>query len=128
MNDGLVTRRSARDVGETVSALRAEAERVGAAVAAVVDHAAAARKAGLSMPDTQVIIFGNPQAGTPLMQARPEIAIDLPMRLMVRDDGQPGSLVTWQDPAYLARRYGLGEDQLAALNAPAKIASALDGR
>ncbi|MEU8157051.1 DUF302 domain-containing protein [Micromonospora sp. NPDC048986] len=41
------------------------------------------------MPDTQVIIFGNPQAGTPLMQARPEIAIDLPMRMMVRDDDQP---------------------------------------
>ncbi|MEV5206587.1 DUF302 domain-containing protein [Micromonospora sp. NPDC053740] len=128
MNDGLVTRRSARDVGETISALRAEAERVGAAVVAVVDHAAAAGKAGLSMPDTQVIIFGNPQAGTPLMQARPEIAIDLPMRVMVRDDGQPGSLITWQDPAYLAQRYGLGEDQLAPLNAPAKIASAVDGR
>ncbi|MFG1653316.1 DUF302 domain-containing protein [Micromonospora sp. NPDC049275] len=127
MNDGLVTRRSARDVGETVAALRAEAERAGAAVAAVVDHAAAARKVGLSMPDTQVVIFGNPQAGTPLMQAHPEIAIDLPMRIMVRDDGQPGSLVTWQDPAYLAERYGLGGDQLAPLKAPATIASALDG-
>ncbi|MGW5557697.1 DUF302 domain-containing protein [Micromonospora sp. NPDC003944] len=123
-----MTRRSARDVGETVSALRAEAERMGAAVAAVVDHSAAARKAGLSMPDTQVIIFGNPQAGTPLMQAHPEIAIDLPLRLMVRDDGQPGSLVTWQDPAYLARRYGLDEDQVTPLNAPATIASVIDGR
>ncbi|MBF9133240.1 DUF302 domain-containing protein [Plantactinospora sp. S1510] len=123
-----MTRRSTRDVGETISALRAEAERVGAAVAAVVDHAAAARKAGLSMPDTQVIIFGNPHAGTPLMQACPEIAIDLPMRLLVRDDGRSGSLVTWQDPAYLARRYGLGEDQLAPLNAPATIAAAVDGR
>ncbi|MBM0275278.1 DUF302 domain-containing protein [Micromonospora tarensis] len=127
MNDGLVTRRSTRDVGETISALRAEAERVGAAVAAVVDHAAAARQAGLSMPDTQVIIFGNPQAGTPPMQARPEIAIDLPLRLMVRDDGQPGALVTWQDPGYLAQRYGLSEDQSAPLNAPAKIASVVDG-
>jgi uncharacterized protein (DUF302 family) len=65
MNDGLVTRRSARAVGETVSALRAEAERAGAAVAVVVDHAAAARKAGLDLPDTQVLIFGNPQAGAP---------------------------------------------------------------
>lgn len=128
MNDGLVTRRSAHDVGETVAALGAEAERVGAAVVAVVDHAAAARKAGLSMPDTQVIIFGNPQAGTPLMQAHPQIAIDLPLRIMVRDDGQPGSLVTWQDPAYVAQRYGLAEDQSAALDAPAKIASVLDGR
>ncbi|MEV4764574.1 DUF302 domain-containing protein [Micromonospora chokoriensis] len=123
-----MTRRSAHDVGETVAALGAEAERAGAAVVAVVDHAAAARKAGLSMPDTQVIIFGNPQAGTPLMQAHPQIAIDLPLRIMVRDDGQPGSLVTWQDPAYVAQRYGLAEDQSAALDAPAKIASVLDGR
>ncbi|MEU8216386.1 DUF302 domain-containing protein [Micromonospora taraxaci] len=123
-----MTRRSAHDVGETVAALGAEAERAGAAVVAVVDHAAAARKAGLSMPDTQVIIFGNPQAGTPLMQAHPQIAIDLPLRIMVRDDGQPGSLVTWQDAAYAAQRYGLTEDQSAALNAPAKIASVLDGR
>lgn len=128
VNDGLMTRRSAHGVGETISALRAEAQRVGAAVVAVVDHAAAARKVGLNMPDSQVIIFGNPQAGTPLMLARPEIAIDLPMRLMVRDDGQPGSLITWQDPAYLAQRYGLGADQLAPLNAPATVASAVEGR
>ncbi|NYH40436.1 uncharacterized protein (DUF302 family) [Micromonospora jinlongensis] len=123
-----MTRRSAHDVAETISALRAEAQRVGAAVVAVVDHAAAARKVGLSMPDTQVIIFGNPQAGTPLMLARPEIAIDLPMRLMVRDDGQPGALITWQDPTYLAQRYGLSADQLAPLNAPATVASAVEGR
>ncbi|MFK3984272.1 DUF302 domain-containing protein [Micromonospora sp. NPDC050397] len=121
-----MTRRSVRAVGETVSALRAEAERSGAAVAVVVDHAAAARKAGLEMPDTQVLIFGNPQVGTPLMQTCPEIAIDLPIRVMVRDDGQDGSLITWQDPAYLAQRYGLPEDQLAPLGAPAKIASTLE--
>ncbi|SCF25340.1 DUF302 domain-containing protein [Micromonospora mirobrigensis] len=127
MGRGLVTRRSTHDVGKTVSLLRTEAERVGASVVAVVDHAAAAHTAGLSLPDTQVIIFGNPQAGTPLMQAHPDIAIDLPMRLMVRDDGQPGALVSWQDPAYLAERYGLDADQLVPLNAPAKIASAVDG-
>ncbi|TYC01201.1 DUF302 domain-containing protein [Micromonospora sp. WP24] len=123
MNDGLVTKRSPHNVGETISALRTAAERMGATVSAVVDHAAAAGKAGLSMPDTQVIIFGNPKAGTPLMQANPEIAIDLPIRIMVRDDGQPGSLVTWQDSAYLARRYGLGEDQVAPLNAQRLVQS-----
>jgi uncharacterized protein (DUF302 family) len=126
---GLVTKRSAHGVAETISAIHAEAERRGAAVAAVVDHAAAARKAGLTMPETQVIIFGNPQAGTPLMLASPDIAIDLPMRIMVRDDGQPGSLVTWQDPAYVGQQYGLGEDQLTPLSTPSAIAAAvLDGR
>ncbi|MFD0748389.1 DUF302 domain-containing protein [Phytohabitans flavus] len=126
---GLVTRRSAHDVAETISAIHAEAERRGATVVAVVDHAASARKAGLTMPETQVIIFGNPRAGTALMQASPDIAIDLPLRVMVRDDGHPGSLVSWQDPAYVLQRYGLGEDQGTPLNVPAAVATAvLDGR
>jgi uncharacterized protein (DUF302 family) len=126
---GLASRRSDKDVAQTVAAIRAEAERRGAVVSTVVDHAAAARKAGLTLPETQVIIFGSPQAGTPLMQANPDVAIDLPMRILVRDDGQPGSLITWQDPAYVAQRYGLDENQTAPLNTPAAIASAaLDGQ
>lgn len=126
---GLVSRRSDHDVAETVAAIRAEVDRRGAVVAAVVDHAAAARQAGLTMPETQLIIFGSPQAGTPLMQASPDVAIDLPMRILVRDDGQPGSLVTWQDPAYVAQRYGLDDDQTTPFDTPAAITSAvLDGQ
>nr|WP_296070937.1 DUF302 domain-containing protein [uncultured Actinoplanes sp.] len=123
--DGLASIRSDRPVAETTAAIRAEAERRGATVAAVVDHAAAARGAGLAMPDTQVVIFGNPRAGTPAMLAAPDIAIDLPLRIMVRDDGGPGSLITWQDPAFVAARYGLAGDQAAFLNVPAAIAQAV---
>jgi uncharacterized protein (DUF302 family) len=123
--NGLVTARSDRSVAETVTAIRAEAERRGAAVAAVVDHAAAARTAGLSMPDTQVVIFGNPHAGTPAMLAVPDIAMDLPLRMTVRDDGGPGSLITWQEPGFVAARYGLPPDQAAFLNVPAAIAQAV---
>jgi uncharacterized protein (DUF302 family) len=122
---GLVSQRSAQGVPETVAAIREEAERRGAAVAAVIDHAAAAHAAGLVMPATQVVIFGNPRAGTPLMQARPEIAIDLPLRMLVRDDGQPGSLVSWQDPAYVAQRFGLQDDHLTPLATPATVAAAV---
>lgn len=122
---GLVTRRSTQGVPETVAAIRDKAELKGAAVAAVIDHAAAAHAAGLAMPATQVIIFGNPKLGTPLMRARPEIAIDLPLRVLVRDDGQPGSLVTWQDPAYVAERFDLHEDQLTPLAAPATLVAAV---
>jgi uncharacterized protein (DUF302 family) len=65
---------------------------------AVVDHAAAAHAVGLTLPATQVIIFGKPKAGTPLMQAAPEIAIDVPLRVLVHDEqlaplATPGSLV-----------------------------------
>ena len=122
---GLTTRRSRHDVPHTVAAIRAEAERRGATVVAVIDHAAAAEAAGQSLPATQVIILGNPKAGTPLMQARPEVAIDLPLRILVRDDGQPGSLVAWQDPAYVAQRFGLGDDQLTPLQAPAALVAAV---
>jgi uncharacterized protein (DUF302 family) len=108
-----------------VAAIRDDAERRGAAVGAVIDHAAAARAAGLVMPATQVVIFGNPRAGTPLMQATPEIAIDLPLRVLVRDDGQPGSLVSWQDPAYVAQRFGLHDDQLTPLATPATVVAAV---
>jgi uncharacterized protein (DUF302 family) len=122
-----MTRRSTRGVPETVAAIRGQAQQHGAAVIAVVDHAAAAQAAGMTMPATQVIIFGSPKAGTPIMQAVPEMAIDLPLRVMVRDDGQPGSLVTWQDPAYVGDRFGLHDDQLKPLAAPQTlIAAALD--
>jgi uncharacterized protein (DUF302 family) len=122
---GLTTRRSRHDVPQTIAAIRAAAERGGATVVAVVDHAAAAEAAGLALPATQVIILGNPKAGTPLMQVCPELAIDLPLRILVRDDGQPGSLVAWQDPAYVAHRFGLGDDQLTPLQAPAALVAAV---
>ena len=122
---GLVTRRSAHGVTETVSAIRDQVEQHGAAVIAVIDHAAAAQAVGLTLPATQVIIFGNPTAGTPLMQAAPEIAIDLPLRVLVRDDGQPGSLVSWQDPAYVRDRFGLHDEQLTPLATPETLVASV---
>jgi uncharacterized protein (DUF302 family) len=122
---GLVTRRSAQGVPETVAAIRDQAEQQGAAVVAVIDHAAAAQAVGLTLPATQVIVFGNPKAGTPLMQAAPEVAIDLPLRVLVRDDGQPGSLVSWQDPAYVRDRFGLHDEQLTPLATPGTLVAAV---
>ena len=123
--NGLMTRRSARGVSETVAAIRSQAEQHGSTVVAVVDHAALAQAAGLTMPATQVIIFGSPQAGTPLMEAVPEVAIDLPLRVMVRADGQPGSVVTWQDPAFVGDRFGLQDAQLKPFAAPQTLIAAV---
>lgn len=122
--NGLIARRSTQGVAETVAAIRDQAQQHGANVVAVVDHAAAAQSAGLSMPATQVIIFGNPKAGTPIMQAAPEVAIDLPLRVLVRDDGQPGSVVLWQDPSYVGERFGLDGDQLKPLATPQTLVDA----
>lgn len=107
-------------------AIKVEIEHRGASVITVIDHAAAARAAGLAMPATQVVVFGNAAAGTPLMQAVPDVAIDLPLRLLVRDDGSPGSVVSWQDPAYVADRFGL-HGETAPLAAPHAIADAALG-
>lgn len=121
---GIVSRRSTRDVAATVAAIRATVEARGAVVAVVIDHAAAARAAGLEMPDTQVIIFGNPLAGTPLMLAVPDVAVDLPLRVLVRDDGAPGAVVSWQDPAYVGRRFGLADTLLTPLRGVETIVAA----
>jgi uncharacterized protein (DUF302 family) len=120
---GISTQRSAAGVTQAVTLIRQHAERRGATVVAVIDHAAAARGVGLVMPATQVVIFGNPAAGTPLMLAEPEIALDLPLRVLVRDDGDGGCLVSWQQPQYVADRFGLDAQQARPLMAVAAVVS-----
>jgi uncharacterized protein (DUF302 family) len=112
-----MSRRSTRNVPETIAAIRAAAQSKGAIVATVIDHSAGAHAAGLKMPPTRVVIFGNPKIGTPVMLEHPELALDLPLRVLVRDDGEPGSVVTWQDPFYVTRRFGLGGTPPAPLAA-----------
>jgi len=121
---GLVSRRSAYGVQETVEAIRKQIELRETGIVAVVDHAEAAHAVGLDMPATQVIIFGNPRVGTPLMNVAPDIAIDLPLRVLVRDDGEPGSVVSWQDPRFVADRFGLQGDEHAALTTPETVVAA----
>jgi uncharacterized protein (DUF302 family) len=99
----LVTR-SAYDHAETVSRLIATVERRGMTVFARIDHAAGAREAGLELADEQVIMFGNPRAGTALMQSDPRIGIELPLRVLVWDTGE-GVMLGHNDPRELADRY-----------------------
>jgi uncharacterized protein (DUF302 family) len=77
-------------------------------VFAVIDHSGEAERSGLELRDTKVVIFGSPVAGTPVMQAAPLAALDLPLRVLVwDDDGQ--TTVSYTDPAELARRHHLSE-------------------
>ena len=89
----------------------------GATVFATIDHAAGARSVGLDMPETRVLSVGNPAAGTPAMLAAPDLALELPTRLLVRkaSSGTSGSTVVFYDPTVLGRRYGLGSEQVAGL-------------
>jgi len=107
--DGVLSKPSPYSVDETVRRLDETVRGKGLTVFARVDHCAAAREAGLEMQDEQVLIFGSPRAGTPLMVARPLVGLDLPLRVLVwrAPDGQVWA--SYQDAAFIARRYGLPE-------------------
>jgi len=107
--DGVLSKASPYSVDETVRRLDETMRAKGLTVFARIDHRAAAREAGLEMQDEQVLIFGNPRAGTPLMVARPLVGLDLPLRVLIwrAPDGQVWA--SYQDAAFIARRYGLPE-------------------
>ncbi len=116
----LVTHISNHDYADTVQRLEAELARRRIPVFARIDHAANATAVGLDMPPTLVIVFGNPTAGTPVMLAQPEIAIELPLRILVRKAGDD-VMVQYRDPAELAESYGLADDVVAPFHVIADI-------
>ncbi len=111
---GLITVESDADFETTVARVEPALEERGLLLVTTVDHAANAATVGMDLPPTTLFLFGNPEAGTPLMQANRSIAIDLPQKLLVWEaDGNV--FVTYNDPRYLARRHGVaGRDELLA--------------
>jgi uncharacterized protein (DUF302 family) len=111
---GVVTKLSPRSVADTVTRLRGILDDKGMTVFAVIDQSAAASQAGLELRDTVLVVFGNPAAGTCVMQAAPLAALDLPLKVVVWDDeGQ--TKVTYFSPGELSARYGLSSDLEAKL-------------
>jgi uncharacterized protein (DUF302 family) len=108
----MVSKPSPWTVAETVSRLRDVIASKGLNLFAVFDHSAQAEAHGLALRDTKVVVFGSPEAGTPVMQASPLAALDLPLKVLVwDDDGQ--TRLAYAPPAELAARYDL-DDELAA--------------
>ncbi len=114
MSRELVTKTSPRSVTETVSRLTDLLAAKGLKLFAVIDHSGEARAAGLELRDTQVVIFGSPGAGTPVMEAAPLAALDLPLKVLVWSDGDH-TAVTYTSTSALAARYGLSDDLAARL-------------
>jgi len=85
----------------------------GLTVFAIIDHSGEAAKVGLSLRRTKVVIFGSPAAGTPVMEASPLAALDLPLRVLIWDD-EGVTTVSYTDPAVLAARHGLSAELLSA--------------
>jgi uncharacterized protein (DUF302 family) len=110
MATGLTVRTGSRSVAETVAALDAALQRRGIERFAAIDHAAGARAVGLELADEVVVVFGNPAVGTALIQHRPEVGIELPLRILVRDDGGT-TVIAYRDPVQLVERYGLEGDE-----------------
>src|ERR1700684_2151666 len=108
--NGIVDTPSNHSVEQTVEKLKAILQAKGVTLFALVDHSGEAEKVGMKMPRTKLLIFGSPKAGTPLMLASPSSAIDLPLKLLVWEDGQGKVWVSYNSPEYLRERHGLPQD------------------
>ncbi len=127
MADGIAIIESLHSVDQTVEKLKSILAEKGVTLFAVVDHSGEAAKAGLSMPNTKLVIFGNPKGGTPVMLASPSSAIDLPLKILVAEDGAGKVTVSYNSVEYLAKRHGLPEAVLPALKAVEGLAAAAAG-
>ena len=115
-DDQLVTKLSPLSVADTVARFSDVLAAKGVKLFAVIDHSGEAERAGLELRATKVVIFGAPKAGTPVMEAVPVAALDLPLKVLVWDDhGQ--TKLTYTAPAALAARYGLSDELAARLGA-----------
>ena len=110
--NGIIHRPSIHGLDQTVEKLQTILRAKGVTLFALVDHSGEAEKVGLKMPPTKLLIFGNPQAGTPLMLASPTSAIDLPLKILVSQDAQGKVWILYNSPAYLQERHHLPADLL----------------
>jgi uncharacterized protein (DUF302 family) len=120
--DGLITLASPRSPKETMDRLEASVKEKGFGVLARVDHAAAATRVGKTLRPTELLIFGNPAGGTPLMECAQTTGIDLPIKALVWADATGKVMLSYNDPSYLAKRHA-SPDCAAAGN----MGKALDG-
>jgi uncharacterized protein (DUF302 family) len=118
---GLITIKCKLSAAETLNRLRSALESAGVTVFAVVDHAASAAAAGLPLRPTTLIIFGNPAAGTPLMQANQLAGIDLPLKVLVWEDQTRAANLSYENPQRLAERRSLGPQIAPQIAAMAKL-------
>lgn len=120
---GLASIASKHSVDETVINIVNTLREKQVKLFAVIDHSGEAKQAGLEMHPTKVVIFGNPRGGTPLMVAAPSTAIDLPLKLLIAEDGEGKVWITWNTPQYLQQRHGFPPELAANIAAIEGIAA-----
>jgi uncharacterized protein (DUF302 family) len=122
MSNGIVEVPSRHSVDQTVDKITKMLEAKGVTLFALVDHSGEAAKVGLTMPNTKLLIFGSPAAGTPLMLAAPSSAIDLPLKLLVREDGAGNVSISYNSADYLGERHDVPDDLMKNIAVVAALA------
>jgi uncharacterized protein (DUF302 family) len=108
--DGIVTQSANCTVEEAVNKIKSLLVVRGITLFSVIDHSGEAEAVGMKMPDTKLLIFGNPKGGTPLMLASPSVAIDLPLKLLVTEEANGKCSISYNSPQYLQKRHNLSND------------------
>jgi uncharacterized protein (DUF302 family) len=120
-DNGLVTIAGKYPVKESIDRLESALRAKGVAIFARIDHAAGAASVDMPLRPTELLIFGNPKAGTPLMQANQTIGLDLPLKILAWQDAAGHVWLTYNDPRWLAHRHRLGDSVTEALEALAVV-------
>jgi uncharacterized protein (DUF302 family) len=124
---GVVSLRGRQSVDATVEKVKSILQAKNVKLFAVVDHSGEARNAGLKMPDTKLVIFGNPAGGTPAMLAAPGLALDLPLKILVWEDAEGQVWVSYNSVDYLRERHGVPAELAEKLALVASLAAAVAG-
>jgi uncharacterized protein (DUF302 family) len=124
-NHGMVHISTSYSVEDALGKLQAILKTKGIPVFALIDHSGEAAKIGMEMRPTRLLIFGNPKGGTPLMLAAPTIAIDLPLKILIWEDDQGKTWVTYNTPEYLAERHQLPANLIQNIGFLATMAAAV---
>lgn len=122
-DNGLINEPSNHSVDETTRRLQAALQAKDIALFALIDHSGEAEKVGIPMLPSKLLIFGNPRAGTPLMIAAPTAAIDLPIKILIWEDSDGKVWLSYNAPAYLARRHGIPAELLQNIAAAKSLAA-----
>ena len=119
---GIITRQSVHSVDQTVRKLEEVLEAKGITLFAVIDHSGEAEKGGMQMPNTKLVIFGHPKAGTPIMLASPSAAVDLPLKILVAEDSTGRVWISYNSPSYLQDRHGFPQELVKNISSAEDLA------
>jgi len=122
-DNGIVRLPGNHSVDQTVAKLQGILQAKGVKLFVIVDHSGEAASAGLKMPNTKLLIFGNPKAGTPLMLASPSVALDFPLKILVAEDAAGKTWISYNSTAYLQTRHGLPAELLPNIGVIEALAS-----